>query len=107
MVTTGPGSKATTARLAVSYSRITMGSLGQLDAGHAKGCPCLVADVELEEHGREGLDRGGVGQRAGVQRPQAGDEAHQLARRAHRLSVVRADEHVALDGLVDVPELLG
>ena len=49
-----------------------------LDAGELRRDPGLVADVELQQHGGEGLDGRGVGQLAGVERAAAGD----LARRS-------------------------
>ena len=44
--------------------------------------PGLVAHVELQQHGGEGLDRRGVRQLAGVERPAAGDLGDDLADRA-------------------------
>ena len=72
------------------------------DGGHRSGLDCRaaqalmpvsfgrhpgpVADVELQQHGREGLDGRGVGQLAGVERTAAGDGAHDLR---HDLDGVR------------------
>src|SRR5207302_9614299 len=107
MVTTGPGSKGTTARSAVSYSRTVTASLAGVDAGHAYGGAGLVADVELQQHGGEGLDGRGDGQRTRVQGPAAGDELDQLAGDPGGLGVVGTDEHVALHPVVQVAQLLG
>src|SRR5437660_7498429 len=107
IVTSGPGSKGTTARLAVSYSRTVTASFAHLYAGHADGGAGAVADVQLEQHGGEGLDGGRVGQRPGVEGPAARNQPHQVGRDAGGLGVVGADQDVALHAVVEVPELLG
>src|SRR4028118_297770 len=112
MVTTGPGSKATTSPRAVSCrrtpgrlgpgdgqvvrhlgdrSRLLVGDAGELDR-HAG----LVPHVELEEHGGEGLDRRGVRELTGVEGPQPRDAADDPARDLGGVEVVRADQHVGL-----------
>ena len=84
IVTTGPGSNGTTSWRAVSYRRIGIARRSGLDAGELRRHPGLVADVELQQHGGEGLDRRGVRQLAGVERPAAGD----LARRSRDMASV-------------------
>ena len=49
--------------------------------GELRRDPRLVAHVELQQHRRERLDRGGVRQLAGVERAAAGDAGDDLARR--------------------------
>ena len=78
MVTSGPGSKGTTARRAVSYSRIASAPVVGVDAREVDGGPALVAAVQAEQHGGERLDRAGGGQGAGVERAQVGDPPDQV-----------------------------
>src|ERR1019366_4993158 len=63
IVTTGPGSKATTSRRAVSYSRMV-----NSDAAHAHERPGLVPDVERDTDRRERLDRLGLRETTGIER---------------------------------------
>ena len=53
-----------------------------------------MPDVEGDTDGGERLDRGGLAEAAGVERPQAGHLLHQRHRRRRRLRVVRAHQHV-------------
>src|SRR5688572_21530620 len=91
ILTMGPGSNGTMSWRAVSKSQIIGTALlaGKLDAGEADGRPGLVAHVELEQHGRDRLDGGGVAQAPRVEGAQIGDEGHQLGRLLEGLDVVR------------------
>ena len=66
----------------------------------------LVADVQLEQNGGEGLDGRRVRQLTRVERPQVRDLGDDVARRLCRGDVIGADEHVALDRCVEIAELL-
>src|SRR5438067_6634968 len=129
MVTVGPGSNATTSWRAVSYNRIkrppsaacgcgirrfaakqplstltrSLRSLAlDIEAGEPDRGARLVAHVDLQEHSGEGLDRRGRRQRPCVHRAQTRDLRHQLGCGAHRVSVVGADEDVALERVVEI-----
>src|SRR5207237_5915359 len=78
IVTVGPGSNGTTAWRAVSYNR--MGIVLDVQPCETDSGPRLVADVDLQQHGREGLDRRRGRERARVARAQAGDLGHHLGR---------------------------
>src|SRR6187431_2110546 len=74
------GSNGTIARSAVSYSciaaligsRLSRSRLNSprvpFDSRELRRDTRLVPDVKLEQHGRERLDRGGIGEFAGVER---------------------------------------
>src|SRR5436309_6319395 len=79
----------------------------QLDAREADARPRLVPHVELQEHRGDRLDGRGVGQGAGVERTQLRDEVDDLGRPLERRRVVRADQHVGVDRLVQVGEGAG
>src|SRR2546421_13093300 len=76
MRTTGPTSNGTTARCAVSKMWMVMrswfGAAGP-DALDAERSLALVAEVDGEERGREGLEPDCVLERSGVERPEVGD----------------------------------
>src|SRR4249920_1351796 len=123
MSTMGPGSKATTSWRAVQYSRIGASSRGaegaplsliavraslrpadpshasfaQVDPGELHPGPRLVAHVQLQQHGGEGLDGGGVGELTGVEGAHVRQLLDDLDGRLGGRLVVRADEHVAVD----------
>src|SRR5258708_6863308 len=96
IVTTGPGSKGTTSRRAVSYSRITV-LLALVDPRELHRDARAIADVELQQHGGERLDRRGQRELAGIEGPHVRDLPYQFDRGVGGTAMVRADQHVALD----------
>src|SRR5437588_13128202 len=101
MVTVGPGSNGTTSWRAVSYKR--RGMLG-IEPRETDGGPRLVADVDLQDHGGEGLDGRRCRKGAGVHRAQTGNLGDQLGRGRRRVGVVGTDEDVTLEGVVEIAE---
>src|SRR5436305_13122841 len=101
IVTVGPGSNGTTASRAVSYKRIGIGAL-DVESGQADGSPGLVADVDLQQDGGEGLDRRGGGQGTGVDGAEAGHLGNQLCGGRDGVGVVATDQDVALQDVVQV-----
>ncbi len=67
----------------------------------------LVAHVELQQDRGERLDGRGVRQLTGVERTTARDLGDDLADRLDGFGVVPADQHVRVDRLAEVSELLG
>ena len=61
---------------------------GRVDSRELGRDAGLVADVELQQDGGKGLDRRGIGQLAGIERPAAGDLADDVADRADRVRIV-------------------
>src|SRR5687767_4877057 len=100
IVTTGPGWKGTTSRRAVHHNRtgpspmVTIGSFR--DAGELHGDARLVAHVELQQHGREGLDRGGQRELPAVEGAHVRDIRDQVGRGLAGGREVGADQDVAL-----------
>src|SRR3954463_8129519 len=98
MRTTGPTSKGTTARCAVSkISMVIVRSTWRSASGSARPDPlepqralALVPQVDGEERGGERLDADGVGQRAGVERAEVGDGVDEVEH--HGPSDVLADD---------------
>ena len=77
----GPGSNGRPLRAAVHHRRM-VGALAHSaplrDARELHRHPCLVTDVELQQHGGERLDRGGEQQLAAVERSHVRDLGHQI-----------------------------
>jgi hypothetical protein len=78
-----------------------------VDADELQRDPGLVVHVELQQHGGEGLDRRRQAQLAGVERSHVGDLGDDLARAVRGFDVIRADQDIGLDRVVEVAELLG
>src|SRR5215472_15741170 len=109
MVTTGPGSKSTTACRGVSWRRITVRwpdvrSSDVLEADEARRAVALVPDIQGDEHRCERLDRPRGRQAARVERPEPVDHPDHRHGRRQRGGMVRADEHVGVEPGLEVLE---
>src|ERR1041384_4991920 len=104
MRTTGGGAKVTTARWAVSYSRIT-GHRSQIEAGEAQPRVRLVPDVHRHEHGGERFEGRRVGERSGVDGAQVGDAVDDVVDGLPGIVVVGRHEHVVVERVVEVEQV--
>src|SRR3954449_6040238 len=111
MCTSSPSRSARRARSSLEPCRTTARSAHRPRVGtDARQLRCnsrLVADIELQEHRGERLDRGCVRKFAGIEWTAAGDLPHDLADRRHGVRVVAADQHVAVDRLAEMTEFGG
>src|SRR5882757_1520886 len=106
MRTTGPTSKGTMLRCAVSKSSIVIaGSSCRAgsDAFDPKRCLALVAEVDGQQRSRERLEPDRVLERPGVERPEVGDGVDQVED-GRAAFLVTDDEDVASERLADVAE---
>ena len=85
-------------------------SLGRLDNTRVVCDSCqlrcdtrLVTDVELQQHGGEGLDGRRVRQLTRVEGSATGNPRDDLADRQYRRGVVATDQHIGIDRLVECP----